>query len=85
MVSPMVVANFALMDLAGTGPTRYQQFLTQVSEYRRAFSLYFTMHIRTDGEDKSAVLANVPKFTSRMSPPGLWSGGLSPSWPGWDC
>jgi ABC-2 type transport system permease protein len=68
MVSPMVVANFALMDVAGTGPARSQQFLTQVDEYRRAFSLYFAKHIRIDGEDKRAILANVPTFTYRDEP-----------------
>jgi hypothetical protein len=65
MASPMVVANLALMDLAGTGPNRHQEFLNHVREYRRAFSLYFAQQIRLDPEDKAAVLANIPTFIYR--------------------
>jgi hypothetical protein len=53
------------MDLAGTGPSRHQEFLNQVREYRREFSLYFAQQIRLDPEDKAAVLANIPTFIYR--------------------
>jgi hypothetical protein len=78
LVSPMVAGNFALMDLAGTGPNRYDNFLRQVGEYRRELSLYYADRIRAQEQDKSAVLANVPSFLYREEPDGAMIGRTMP-------
>lgn len=77
-LSPMAMTSFALMDLAGTGPLRYQHFIDQVESYRQDLSRYYAGVARKEPKEPDRIFANIPGFQYEEEPVGAV---LGRTWP----
>lgn len=64
-LSPMAMASFALMDLAGTGERRYRDFIEQVETFRYELSGYYASVARQEPKEVKAIFAGIPGFQYR--------------------
>ncbi|MBS1826825.1 MAG: DUF3526 domain-containing protein [Acidobacteria bacterium] len=62
-VSPAIVAQSAIQDLAGSGTHRYQHFLAQVDAYHRRWRDYFVPRILRKQQLTGSDLDLLPQFT----------------------
>jgi ABC-2 type transport system permease protein len=67
-LSPVAVASFALMDLAGTGDRRYRHFTDQVESYRHHLSAYYAGAARREQKEDGVIFANIPGFQYQEEP-----------------
>ncbi len=62
-VSPAIVAQAAIQDLAGSGTHRYQHFLAQVDAYHQRWREYFVPRILRKQQLTGSDLDLLPQFT----------------------
>ena len=69
-VSPAIVVQLALEDVAGAGATRHRRFEAQVDEFHATYRTYFYDRIKAETPFTGAHLAGVPKMTFVEEAPG---------------
>jgi ABC-2 type transport system permease protein len=67
-LSPAIVAQEALNDVAGTGLARHKQFLGQVEEYHRAWQAFFVPRIMRREMLKGTDFDAIPEFRFQELP-----------------
>ena len=73
-LSPALVVQFALEDVAGSGMARHHVFEDQVDAYHASFRAYFTLPVRAGRMLGSKDLDLIPKFSYAEEPVSAMSG-----------
>jgi ABC-2 type transport system permease protein len=77
-VSPAILMQTALYDIAGTGVARYQHFLTQVEGFHQTWQGYFNPRVFEKRAISSNELNQLPQFNwqeesfAALAPRALW-------------
>lgn len=67
-LSPAMVVQLALEDVAGSGAARHERFEAQVDAFHRTFRAWFVERIRSGARLTTADLADVPALTYEEEP-----------------
>ncbi|HIA00938.1 MAG TPA: DUF3526 domain-containing protein, partial [Myxococcales bacterium] len=62
-LSPAIVVQLALEDVAGSGSVRHQRFEEQVDAYHKSFRAFFFERIRSGEAFNTASLESLPQFS----------------------